>query len=409
MTGPRRLLLLVLVLISAFAAEAAGETSRPSGRFEIELLTVYPGDHTVTMFGHSALRVFDRRDESDWVFNWGTIRVTPDLAWRFVGGGLVYFVSVESFERAMRGYRRENRRVVGQLIDLPPVAAAQMVRAMEQNALPENAEYAYHHFDANCTTKVRDLIDQHTGGALRKVAVGPSARTLRHHLYQVGAPPVETVLGLDVTTNARLDQPITNWEALFLGQNLHTAMAQASRVDGMGPLVRAERVHHERKGPPPARVAVRPGWVVFGGSALLLLIVLGASLRDRPLPTVEFWGLMVLGLFAGLAGLLSVVLWSYSDLAVFTYNQCMIHLWPTDLALIVVGPIGLARGGRWAAGLWTYLVLHVAVSGVALLLLAIGVLQQQVWPMAVPSLVAFAAAAAVVWRAWHAEDGQAAG
>lgn len=388
--------LLALLLSSLAASEAAAEGPAEPGRFEVEILTIEPGDDPTNMFGHSALRVVDHVDGTDWVFNWGTLEWAPDITERFVAGPLTYFLSVEPFSESIGYYREENRRVVGQGLDLRRDLAARLVEAVFENAQPERRDYAYHHFRDNCATRVRDVVDEASEGALRRVGHDPSGRSYREHLYFGGAPPLWVVLGFDLTANATWDQEPNDWAATFLPANLRHLAARARLATGR-PLVYAEQVYLERRGPDPAPAPLRPGWILFGLPALLLALalLLGHSRASRPLGAT---GLALLGLLAGLGALVGVAAWTLTAHTDFEGNECLLQLWPTDLALVVLGPLATSRKRarpRLRRALHLYFLAHAATSALALALLAAGVLTQTVWPTAAPTLAALALAALV--------------
>lgn len=390
------LVALLCVLLSPAGPALAQSTSE---RYTIELLTIEPGDHVFNMFGHSALRVVDRQERTDQVFNWGTVRFTPDLTQRFVAGPLDYYLSVEPFERALGTYRRENRRVVGQPLRLSQPEAARLVARIVANAKPESCTYRYHHFRENCSTKLRDLIDEISGGALQRSATGPSGRTFREHLYEVGAPPAEIVLAFDLLCNSTWDEPVSRWDALFLPQNLHDEIAQARASDGEL-LGGRERTYLERQGGPVPRVSVRPGWYIFSLPALLLLLALGLGQLGQPAGRpVAAVGYVLLGLLSGLTALAALAAWTLTAHADLAASESLIYLWPTDLALVICGPQAMGAKARHARITWLYLLVRAATFAAGLLLLLAGVLGQPLWSVALPTLAALVAGALLARRA----------
>jgi len=389
---------LALALALAVVSDARAESSGYRPRFEVELLTIDPGDEAVNMFGHSALRVVDHRIGADWVFNWGTLYWAPDIPRRFVAGPMSYFLGMEDFNETLAFYRSENRRMVGQRLELSQEHAALLVSEVIRNAQPDRSEYLYHHFDDNCATRVRDVLDRHSGGALRRAGHGMSGRTYREHLYFGSAPPGAIVMGFDVLANASWDREPNDWRATFLPARLHALASRATLADGR-PLVVGEEVHLEREGPPPGRVAMRPGWYAFAVPALLLLLAL---LLPRPRKVARVCGVtgfIVGGLLLGLAGVAGVAAWLFTAHTDFELNEALLHVWPTDIALVVLGPKALGKGARRAAFTARYLLVHAVVSALALLLLAVGVLHQQLWPVAVPTLTLLVVAALLTRRA----------
>src|SRR5688572_24698287 len=98
-------ILLLLVSSSARAGEA-GES------LTISVLTIGPGDHAFTKFGHIAILVDDAEKDPDLVYNYGTFSFdSPTLVADFLKGRLSYWLSVETLDRMVSGYARARRTV----------------------------------------------------------------------------------------------------------------------------------------------------------------------------------------------------------------------------------------------------------------------------------------------------------
>lgn len=389
----------VLGLAVLVAGEVSAEQRSPveHGRFTIELLTMFPGDDLTTMTGHTALRVIDDETPSDLVYNWGALEWTSDLPVRFIRGPLTYHLAVYTFDETLAIYREENRTVLGQRLDLTQAQARHLVIFVDRNAQPENRDYAYHHFHDNCSTRVRDVIDDVTGGALRRGGERPIGQSYREQGYWRTGLPSWAMMVFDLIANESWDQPTTAWESNFLPLNLHAEVARAQLGDR--PLVLANETYNARQGEEPMSGRLRPTVYVASLPALVLLIALiGLFLSRRWWRRAAKAGLVLLGLVAGLGGSIAVVAWVFTEHPDFDNNQMLFHCNPLDLALIVVGPKALGqRGGlrRWLRG---YLLLRFALSVLALVALALGVLGQAVSLFAVPLVVAVGLALVVEVR-----------
>ena len=84
-------------------------------------MTMGPGDHPFFRFGHNAIWIRDERVPSDRVYNFGTFRFdSPRMILDFLGGRLNYWLSVSSLPHVIGEYRRENRSITIQELNLPP-------------------------------------------------------------------------------------------------------------------------------------------------------------------------------------------------------------------------------------------------------------------------------------------------
>ncbi|MEO8905206.1 MAG: DUF4105 domain-containing protein, partial [Polyangiaceae bacterium] len=120
----RLLGLVVLVLLRAGAARAAaGADSGES--LTISLLTMGPGEHPFTKFGHSALWVHDAATGRDEIYNYGTFAFdSPTLFLDSAQGKLPYWLSVQSLEGTLRTYSEAQRSLLSSELDLLPAERA---------------------------------------------------------------------------------------------------------------------------------------------------------------------------------------------------------------------------------------------------------------------------------------------
>lgn len=363
------------VLVLPGVPPDAGRAARMGAHLRVELLTMGPGAEAYSRFGHSALRVTDRRGVGDIVFNFGTFdHEDPAVISKFLAGTLRYWLSVSTYAETRREYRAERRRLVAQELRLTPLQRRRLFTRLYALSQPDKRHYRYHHFRANCTTRIRDVLDDVMGGALRRQLSRRPAYSYRHWLRRAtrGAPFFH--LGFDlVLTHA--DARISTWEACFAPEQLMRAMeATRVKVDGRKqPLafVSATRVllpgpdFGEDSGPAPWTVAVVVAW--------LLLALAVVPLVARP---SGGWVWRLTGLVVGLWGLVTAALsaliiyvWSGSDLPVFTGNQNLALLPPTGLAWIVLGvvlvvwPPSRRRLPRWLLlSFWALAGLHALVA-----------------------------------------------
>jgi hypothetical protein len=86
---------------------------------EITMLTASPGDELYSVFGHSAIRVYDPENGIDAVFNYGTFDFnTPNFYLKFIRGKLLYKLSVSRMEQFVPEYYLEGRAIYEQVLNL---------------------------------------------------------------------------------------------------------------------------------------------------------------------------------------------------------------------------------------------------------------------------------------------------
>jgi hypothetical protein len=357
-------------------------------RFRVHVLTIGPGAELFTRFGHIAVLVEDRALGTARVYNYGTFSFDdPRLAFNYARGYLTYWLSVASFRTSLVFYRYTDRTVLQHTLNLPADRTAELVRRLRENARPENREYLYRHYLDNCCTRIRDLLDDMTEGAIRAGRdSAPTGRTFRdwtrHCLsgMPLSGPAIDYALGPAV------DRPVTRWEEYFLPEPFGADMKTFTYGPNHTPLVARESHLHQRQGAPVEDLFLWFEWLPVG--VWIALLALGLLLplllaRKRPKLAVRLngLGLSVWGLTAGLGGLILFLFWVATEHLDCHRNENLLltpftHLWllGPGLKALFTGTRS-ERTRRWLIGyLWLSLGL------IALDLLAkMGLFHQDNW------------------------------
>src|SRR6185436_13979893 len=170
---PRRLpswvALAAALLLALFGARA--EAQQPPAR--VSVLTMGPGDHPFTRFGHNAI-LLEWADGRNAVYNFGTFEFDGVKgAEDFMAGRFRYWLSVGSLDRTVAAYHAERRSLTAQELALSRAERERLAAALADNALPEHRYYDYDYYRDNCSTRVRDVIDRLLDGQLRRGVTGP--------------------------------------------------------------------------------------------------------------------------------------------------------------------------------------------------------------------------------------------
>ncbi len=387
--GPAGRLALAAALLAGVSPGAAGaapagaqdqgaagpDASVPSGpgargnELRVWLVTAGPGDAVWEHYGHNALRVLDTRTGRDVSYNWGFFDFRQaDFIARFLQGRMLYMVAELPTRVMIDQFREADREVVLQELDLTPAERVTLRDAARENALPRNRDFIYQYFLDNCSTRVRDLLDQVLGGALRQAfegrATGLSYREHTRRLTRV-APLVHT--GTDLALGAPADREISAWEELFLPMALRDGIRSVRITRGAEtrPLVRAEEILHSSRRPPAPEEP--PAWL---GRHLTLGVLLGAlfaapgARRVRASAAMRRGVLAVAAAWCFLAGGVGtiLVLLLATDHAFSWWNENLFLFNPLSLGLGVLLPLS-TRAEAWRG---RALALAAAVSGVGL-------------------------------------------
>lgn len=356
---------IVAISLLTLSKVAALEALPPSAAYEIPndlsgvhfyLITVDVGDMVYDNFGHTALRVYDENTDTDTVFNWGVFDLSGgvvNFSYDFFKGIMRYQLDTHTPAQEFASYRYQERTVWQDRINLTNPQKAMLLRRLLWNMQPENIVYDYLYFTDNCTTRVRDYLNEALGGKVAAYNNDITASTYRDLVQAHYASVALIGFSLDILMNSNIDRPITEWEEMFLPLSLRTRLSQIpSDVAEQGrrlPLLSDAQVIMEF---PPPHVATNPyqvASVVLLAPIFLLLLMLKKipmsyfathSRLSLKAPDLNFRLLGILGLctalFSGVYGTLMLGSWFISDHLDLHHNLNLLLFWPTDLLGLIV-------------------------------------------------------------------------
>jgi hypothetical protein len=287
----------------------------------IDLYTMGAGDDLFSAFGHAAICV--NEGARPVCYNYGTADFsTPiPLTWAFVRGRARFWVATAPKDWMMRSYLRADRSVWKQRLQLEPVQAEALAKALADSTDEKVKYYQYHHFNDNCTTRIRDLVDKATSGALSR-DVELRDKSFRQYAREGFAGNWPLLAVTELLLGRSSDKRADSWSAMFLPSEM--------RLEVQKRLHAPPEELYTRKRP------VRGGatWLghatfAIGGAALALLLLLGWRLGRAGFRLA----LSVSGLVLGLVALILHSLAILSTFPELTRNEALFIFWPSDFAL----------------------------------------------------------------------------
>jgi hypothetical protein len=383
-------------LLFFFTASGLGAQADRPGRGDyltIKVAVMGPGDELYFWWGHIALVIDDAFTGESRFFDYGLFSFESDHFFSsFALGRLRYSCGESPAEWSYRAYRNTNRDITLYTLNLPPQVRDEIRRFAENNVLPENKYYWYHHFRDNCSTRIRDIIDLASGGQF-KAAFGNAAGryTLRQHIrrHTWFSPFFDWLLNFLMGQD--IDKPITVWDEMFLPREVGNNILNFTYTgpDGVERklVTNVEELNRAVKRPAVLDVPRRqwPRELALG-IALSALIAFLALLK--PAASRVSLGLLqsFLGLFLGTAGTVLFFMTFFTNHDYTYHNINIIYINPLLLAALPLGILyakdnraaGMADGRfsprRLLRILWTF----VFLGGVLSLLLRLlpGIYQQ---------------------------------
>jgi hypothetical protein len=314
----------------------------PGAALTVSVMTMGPGAMVWERFGHNAIWIHDPVQGTDLTYNYGLFDFRQqNFILRFVRGQMWYWMAGFPAERYLEEYKRNNRSVWVQELDLPPRARLRLQQFLAWNALPENRFYHYDYYRDNCSTRVRDAIDRVVNGALRRAtAAVPVAASYRFHTQRLTANDPLIYTGLLLAGGEGVDRPLTAWEEMFLPLKLreHLRRVTIPGPDGRPvPLVKSERTIFLSTAPSPPDSPPNwlPAYLLVGSTIGVLAWLLSRGARRNAVARAGFL-LVVAGwaLLAGLAGTVLAGLWGLTDHVMAYRNENLLQMLPLALFIL---------------------------------------------------------------------------
>jgi hypothetical protein len=350
----RALLTLVAALSLAAAPSRAQTVAAGGDSLTVYLMTMGPGDHVWERFGHNAVVIRDARTGTARVYNWGMFSLDESgFIWRFLRGRMRYWMASEDAVPTIEAYRRYNRSVTLQELNLSSAQKAELQAFVLNNELPENRYYDYDYFRDNCSTRVRDALDRALGGVLaQRFKSQMTDMTYRDHALRLMQPDVWTYTGIDIGLGRSTDRRISAWEEMFVPMSVQRLVrdVRVTAPDGtQAPLVLSERVLFEADRPATPDRPAAWTWRHLLIGILLGALILGAGVtRAAPIATVIS---VVWCLAAGVIGSALVFLWTATAHVAAYENASLLLLNPLWLVLAVLVLARSRKARTWALAL----------------------------------------------------------
>ena len=341
MTKKIILLTALLLFMSSVFLWAQGEN------LTVKIAVLGPGDEVYFWWGHIALIIEDSVTGRSRFYDYGIFSFdNENFYYNFAFGRLLYSSGVSSTENNVNLAIHRNRGIVFYTMDLPPQTRIRVRDFVENNVLPENRDYYYHHFRDNCSTRIRDIIDLATDGQFKEqYGQAPGRFTLREHIrrYTWFSPVMDWILNFWM--GQVIDVPITEWDDMFLPAEVGARINDFMYTDLNGvrrKLVSDMQTIHKPESRPAVLDMPRKQWprqLVF---SLVLSAIFGFffflyAKKIRAGRILAGISMSLSGLVFGMAGLTLYFLVLFTNHDYTWQNNNMIFCTPLLLAAVPLG------------------------------------------------------------------------
>jgi hypothetical protein len=330
------LILLLPLLVAAVvraqpaATQSAGAAPAQVRQYRVILITLGPGDAIWEKFGHNMIDIRGAFDEPV-SYHWGIFDFDqPGFVRNFLQGRMTYMMGAVRTLPTLDEYRKQDRDITYQDVPLTKQQFIDLILRCEQNRRPENCQYKYDYFKDNCSTRVRDALNEATGGELKRVidTQRPTGLSYRGHTLRLMQDEFWMSLGLDYALGPACDRPLTSWEETFLPMQL--AKSAAPMLQTLPPPWTATRAPEHQSIPNRT-----PGLAIAGLALAGAVVAFGSRVGRWPRriagTVMIFW--LVL---SGFGGVFNLYIWLLTDHVAGYANQNLLHFSPLAWVMIVM-------------------------------------------------------------------------
>jgi len=342
--------LLLLILFSSTALSAQEFTGED---LEIRLFIIGQGDPVYSSWGHTGIAIKNKLTDRDVFFDFGNFYFEDeDFFKNFAIGRLLYIASAAYTKHYIQSVIYENRDLTEYVLNISPEKKLEMYNALRTKSLPENRTYLYHNYNDNCSTRIRDYIDDATMGQLKSSTDVYRDRSFRSSFLLYTSHIKSFGSALSLLQGPPIDKEISIWQEMFIPAIMGEIISSFQYKDyneNMVPLVLEKRVLNKASG----RAIVpdeyeRPYIQIITISLFLSLLILYLNFRAEKGKIRGFASANILiGLFIGILGSVLLFLAAFTDHNYSYGNLNLFMINPIALFLIPAGIMYWKKGSKW--------------------------------------------------------------
>ena len=214
------LILFYLSIQSIFCVNITDEINTSFEKTKISIISVGEGSSLADAFGHTGIRVVS--NGNDIVFNFGVYDFSaPNFYSNFVKGRPVYKLAVQKYENFKDGYIYQNRYLVEHELNISQESKMNIIDLLVNNSRSENKYYIYDYLRDNCSTRVADILIDHTNDLFKTESLDKNHNeTFRSLIHDKISKNSWAALGIDLCLGAIMDKQISYRETLFIPEKL---------------------------------------------------------------------------------------------------------------------------------------------------------------------------------------------
>jgi hypothetical protein len=341
------LFLFLLAAPACFSQEISGEN------LEIRLMVVGQGDPVYSLWGHTGLAIRNKENGKDVFYDFGNFNFEDDdFFTNFAIGRLLYIAWASFTEQYIFSTINDKRDLTEYVLNLSPEKKQEMYEALRLKAKPENRTYLYHHYNDNCSTRIRDYIDIAVNGQLNARTDYSRGSTFRRSFLRFTSNKKVTGFFLSLLQGPMIDKEVTLWQEMFLPDVLGEVVSSFDYKNDKGeivPLVTQKNRLYNADQRLPLPETYKPDYLIIALISLILSsMVLIMNIISEKGNRAWFACLnIIMGLFLGLLGSVLLFLAAFTDHSYSFNNMNLFMINPLALLLIPAAVLYWIKGDLW--------------------------------------------------------------
>ncbi len=199
----------------------------------ISLVTIGEGKPLYSWFGHSAFLV-QMPENPAYVFDYGSFSFDAQNFYTNFAIGRLWFCCSVSYASYEVSYLEQTGRTYSIVeLNLDASQKKAIISFLMTNAKQENRTYLYHHYNDNCATRLRDIINKATGGSFETWAKTQDGLSFRKRASTALSNNRPIQWALEFLQSGQIDKKSTLWEEMFLPAILEKAVVEYGLETGL--------------------------------------------------------------------------------------------------------------------------------------------------------------------------------
>ncbi|MDA3809362.1 MAG: DUF4105 domain-containing protein [Spirochaetaceae bacterium] len=350
MKQTNKILLIIFFLslfIPVYSQEIKGED------LEVRLFIVGQGGPVYSSWGHTGLAIKNKQNNKDVFFDFGNFYFENENFFKnFALGRMLYMAYANYTQRYIQSIVQNNRDLTEYVLNISNDKKLQMYEALILKSMPENRTYLYHNYNDNCSTRIRDYIDNAVNGQLKTATEIYRGSTFRKSFLLYTSHTDAVGLALSLLQGPPIDKEITIWQEMFLPAVMGEIVQNFTYKNDKGqtvPLILSKDQLNIAKNRKPVPDKYSPPFIrVILLSLILSAIILFLNIRIEKGKIKLFASMNIFaGFILGLTGSVLLFLAAFTD-HTYSYNNLNLFMInPIAFFIIPASIMYLIKGEKW--------------------------------------------------------------